>query len=583
MEEVPEEKVVEAVDFAHEKIKNIVEFQKSFVDESENENWEGKEKETFELEKETREIAGDLLPDLVGIEEKKKREDKIDEIKERTLEELSLEEEEEKDKVAEKVEDLVDEEYKKFMRKRILEEGKRIDGRDPDEIRPLDCEAGLLSRTHGSSLFTRGETQSLGVTTLGTAKKDEQMIDQMIEEGSKRFMLHYEFPPFCVGETGYMGSPGRREIGHGHLAETALRPVLPDEDEFPYIIRVVSEILESNGSSSMATICSGSMTMMDAGVPIEKPVAGIGIGLVEEDGEHEILTDIMGLEDHMGDMDFKVAGTEDGVTAFQMDVKVDGIPSEVMKEAMKRARQGRMEVLEEMSKAIDEPKEEISPHAPAMEIFEIDPSKIGTVIGPGGETIRELTEETGTEIDIDDDGQVKLSAKDREGLKEAKKKIEAMTQEIEAGEKFTGKVKRIEDFGAFVELGETKVEGLVHISQLSDGYVDNVTDVVEEGDEITVEVLGEDDQGRLDLKKVDEPQGDLEVGETYEAKVTKTAQFGAFIETGNGETGLIHISELSREYVQDVEDIVSVGDEVEVELYNIDEKNRYQFRLIEKN
>lgn len=379
-----------------------------------------------------------------------------------------------------------------------------------------------------------------------------------------------------------MRGPGRREKGHGHLAETALNPVLPDEEEFPYIIRVVSEVLESNGSSSMATVCSGSLALMDSGVPIEKPVAGIGVGLMEEDGEHQILTDIMGLEDHFGDMDFKVTGTRDGVTAFQMDVKVGGISEEIMREAMDRAYEARLEVLDQMDAVISQPRGEVSKHAPVMEVFQIDEDEIGTVIGPGGRTIRDLTEETETEIDIDDDGTIKLSGVDREGVEKAKKMIEDMTREVEPGEEFVGEVVRVEDFGAFVQL-PNKSEGLVHISKLADGYVDNVKDITDLGEEMRVKVIGHDDQGRLDLKRVGEPTDDLEVGDVTDAEITKTADFGAFIETPGGETGLIHISELSRDYVKNVQDVVEPGDKVKVELINIDEKDRYQFRLIEKN
>jgi polyribonucleotide nucleotidyltransferase len=580
MEEVAEEDVVKAVNFAHERIKKLVEFQLDFTEKEAAEKTT-EEKERGELEEKAAELAKDRLPSLVGIEKKLERDQRVDEIKEEIAEEL-LDEEEAEEALVSKIEDAVDDEYKKFVRRRTVKEGVRIDGRKPDEIRPISVEVGLLDRAHGSSLFTRGETQSLGTATLGTTKQDEQRIDGMVAEGSKRFMLHYNFPPYSVGEAGYMGGPGRREKGHGHLAETALSPVLPDEEEFPYIIRVVSEVLESNGSSSMATVCSGSLALMDSGVPIKKPVAGIGIGLMEEDGEYELLTDIMGLEDHMGDMDFKVTGTRDGVTAFQLDVKVGGISEEIMREAMNRAYEARLEVLDKMDAEISEPRGEVSKHAPVMEVFKIDEDEIGTVIGPGGRTIRDLTEETETEIDIDDDGTIKLSGVDREGVEKAKKLIEDMTREVEPGEEFVGEVVRVEDFGAFVQL-PNKSEGLVHISKLSDGYVDNVKDITDLGEEMRVKVIGHDDQGRLDLKRVPEKTEELEVGDVTDAEITKTADFGAFIETPGGETGLIHISELSRDYVKNVQDVVEPGDRVKVELINIDEKDRYQFRLIEKN
>ncbi|MBS3787316.1 polyribonucleotide nucleotidyltransferase [Candidatus Bipolaricaulota bacterium] len=580
MEEVAEEDVIEAVNFAHERIKQLVEFQLKFT-ETETQVNSSKSKERDEIEKKTANQIKEYLPDLLGIENKLEREERVDEIKEEIKEKI-LEDEDLEEANVNKVEDTIDEEYKKFARRKTVKEGVRIDGRKPDEIRPINVEVGLLDRAHGSSLFTRGETQSLGTATLGTTKQDEQRIDGMVAEGSKRFMLHYNFPPYSVGEAGYMSGPGRREKGHGHLAETALSPVLPDEEEFPYIIRVVSEVLESNGSSSMATVCSGSLALMDSGVPIEKPVAGIGVGLMEEGGEYRILTDIMGKEDHFGDMDFKVTGTRDGVTAFQLDVKVGGITEEIMREAMDRAYEARLEVLDKMDKAISEPRGEVSKYAPVMEVFNIDEDEIGTVIGPGGRTIRDLTEETETEIDIDDDGTVKLSGVDREGVEKAKQMIEDMTREVEPGEEFVGEVVRVEDFGAFVQL-PNKSEGLVHISKLSDGYVDNVEDITDVGEEMRVKVIGHDDQGRLDLKRIGEPKDDLEVGDVTDAEITKTADFGAFIETPGGETGLIHISELSRDYVKNVQDVVEPGDRVKVELINIDEKDRYQFRLIEKN
>ncbi|MBS3740149.1 polyribonucleotide nucleotidyltransferase [Candidatus Bipolaricaulota bacterium] len=580
MKEVAEEDVVKAINFARDRIKKLVDFQLDYVNKPEPTRQE-ESKGRDRLEEETAKLTENYLPDLFKIEDKLEREEKVKEIKEKVKEEvLGTEERDESEE--KKVEDAVDAEYKSFVRQKTVKEGIRVDGRKPDEIRPINVDVGLLDRAHGSSLFTRGETQSLGTATLGTTKQDEQRIDGMVVEGSKRFMLHYNFPPFSVGEAGYMRGPGRREKGHGHLAETALSPVLPDEEEFPYIIRVVSEILESNGSSSMATVCSGSLALMDSGVPIKKPVAGIGIGLMEEDGEHQILTDIMGLEDHFGDMDFKVTGTRDGVTAFQLDVKAGGLSEEIMREAMNRAHEARMKVLDKMDAAIDQPRSEVSKHAPAMEVFKVDEDEIGTVIGPGGRTIRDLTEETETEIDIDDDGTVKLSGVDREGVEKAKQMIEDMTREVEPGEEFVGEVVRVEDFGAFVQL-PNKSEGLVHVSKLSDGYVDNVKDITSVGEEMRVKVIGHDDQGRLDLKRAaPESEEALEVGDTTDAEITKTTDFGAFVETPGGETGLIHISELSRDYVKSVDDVVQPEDKVKVKLINIDDKNRYQFRLVQE-
>ncbi len=578
MDEVQEKYVIAAVNFAHDKIKKLIDFQSDFM-EQEKVTEQGSEEPKSDFQQGVERAAAEEIPGVVEMQGKLNRQEFVDGIKEKIKEDLLDPEEPDEEKEA-LVDDLVDDVYKKFVRERTVKEGIRIDGRDPDEIRPIDVEVGFLDRVHGSSLFTRGETQSLGTVTLGTTKQDEQRIDGMVAEGSKRFMLHYNFPPYSVGEAGFMGGPGRREKGHGHLAETALSPVLPAEEEFPYIIRLVSEILESNGSSSMATVCSGSLSLMDSGVSIEKPVAGIGIGLMEENEDYRILTDITGLEDHFGDMDFKVAGTRDGVTAFQLDVKVDGISENIMEEAMDRAHNARLKVLDLMDSVISKPRTEISPYAPVLEIFKIDESEIGTVIGPGGRTIRDLTEETETEIDIDDDGTIKLSGVNREGVERAKKLIEDMTREIEVGEKFEGEVVRLEDFGAFVRL-PNKSEGLVHVSKLSDGYVDNVKDIVSMGDQMEVEVIGQDEQGRLDLRRIGSSNGGIEVGDVVSAEVTRTTDFGAFVETECGETGLVHISELSREYVRKVEDVVNPGDQVKVELINIDNKDRYQFRLLE--
>jgi polyribonucleotide nucleotidyltransferase len=374
-------------------------------------------------------------------------------------------------------------------------EGKRIDGRDATTIRPITCEVGLLPRTHGSALFTRGETQALVSATLGTSS-DEQIIDGLTEEYKKKFLLHYNFPPFSVGEIKPLRGPGRREIGHGNLAETALEAVLPDAEIFPYTIRIVSDIMDSNGSSSMATVCGSTLSLMDAGVPIKSPVAGIAMGLIKEGSKIAVLSDILGGEDKFGDMDFKIAGTANGITAVQMDIKVKGLTIEIMKQALAQARQGRIFILGEMTKALDKPRAEISTYAPKIMKTKINSDKIGLDIGPGGRHIKELQEATGTTIEIEQDGTVTISGPDLIGVQKAKSKIEAMTEEMIMGKIYQAKVIGMRDFGAIVELQPGEQEGMVHISELADGYVERVEDVVKIGDAIPVKVVNFDDQNR---------------------------------------------------------------------------------------
>jgi polyribonucleotide nucleotidyltransferase len=383
------------------------------------------------------------------------------------------------------------------MREIVIKEKKRIDGRSLKEIRPVSCEIGLLPRTHGSALFTRGQTQSLAVTTLGTAS-DEQRIDDIYGEESKSFMLHYNFPPFSTGDVRPMRGPGRREIGHGALAERAISPVLPKEDEFPYTVRVVSNILESNGSSSMASVCGSSLALMDAGVPIKTAVSGISIGLVTEDGQSVLLSDIVGAEDHYGDMDFKVAGTSDGVTAIQLDLKIQGLPVDILADAMQWAREARLEILKVMNTTISNARSELSQYAPKIVVFSIAKEKIGEVIGPGGKVIRKIIADNDVEIDIDDDGKVTIAGEDRQSVEKAQQTVQNIVQEAEVGKLYVGKVKRITSFGAFVEILPGK-EGLVHISKLSRQRVKKVEDVVKVGDEIVVKVHNIDDQGRINL------------------------------------------------------------------------------------
>ncbi len=393
-----------------------------------------------------------------------------------------------------------------IVRSAILNEGKRIDGRDLASIRPITVRTGVLPRTHGSALFTRGETQALVVATLGT-ERDAQVIDALAGEYKEPFMLHYNFPPYSVGETGFVGSPKRREIGHGRLAKRGVQAVLPDMTTFPYVVRVVSEITESNGSSSMASVCGSSLALMDAGVPIKTPVAGIAMGLIKEGDKFAVLSDIMGDEDHLGDMDFKVAGSDDGITALQMDIKIDGITAEIMQVALAQAKQGRLHILGEMNKSLSQTRDEMSDFAPRIITFKIDPSKIREVIGKGGATIRGITEQTGASVDLTDDGVVKIASVDKLAGEEARRIIEEITMEVEVGKTYEGKVVRLMDFGAFVTILPGK-DGLVHISQISDEHVDKVSDKLAEGDIVKVKVLEIDRQGRvrLSMKEVDKAE-----------------------------------------------------------------------------
>jgi polyribonucleotide nucleotidyltransferase len=401
--------------------------------------------------------------------------------------------------------DIFSRDLKEIVRSMILEDRERPDGRSLEEIRAISCEVGILPRAHGSGLFTRGQTQVMTVATLGTIR-EEQILDDLGLDESKRYLHHYNFPPYCVGETKPMRGPGRREIGHGALAERALLPVLPEEDKFPYTIRLVSEVLESNGSSSMASVCGSTLALMDAGVPVAAPVAGIAMGLVMGEDKFAVLSDIQGMEDALGDMDFKVAGTAEGITALQLDIKVQGLTTDVLRQALAQAKEGRMFILQKMSEAIDNPRSELSPHAPRIITMTIDTEKIRDVIGPQGKVIRKIIEETGTQIDIEDDGRVFISATSAEAGKNAVNIIESLTKDVEIGKVYLGKVVRLMDFGAFVEIipgvmGSSGKEGLVHISQLDEQRVNRVRDVVKEGDEIIVKVTDIDRQGRVNLSR----------------------------------------------------------------------------------
>jgi polyribonucleotide nucleotidyltransferase len=497
-DEVPEEVMLEAIMFGHEEIKRLIAFQEEIAAQV------GKEKMEVvlyeldpQLEEEIRQMAEEDIKRAVQVPEKLAREAAIDEVKAGVI--AKYEEQEADEETLKQVNEILYKLVKEEVRRLITEEKVRPDGRKIDEIRPLSSEVGLLPRTHGSGLFTRGQTQALSVCTLG-ALGDVQILDGLGIEETKRFMHHYNFPPFSVGETGAMRGPGRREIGHGALGERALEPVIPSEKEFPYTIRLVSEVLESNGSTSQASICASTLAMMDAGVPIKAPVAGIAMGLVKSGEHYTILTDIQGMEDHLGDMDFKVAGTAKGVTALQMDIKIKGLSREILEEALQQAKKGRMEILEHMMRTISEPRKELSKYAPKILTMQINPEKIREVIGPSGKQINKIIEETGVKIDIEQDGTIFISSVNEEMNQKAKKIIEDIVREVEVGQIYLGKVKRIEKFGAFVELFNGK-DGLVHISELAEERIGKVEDVVAIGDEILVKVMEIDKQGRVNLSR----------------------------------------------------------------------------------
>jgi polyribonucleotide nucleotidyltransferase len=495
---LPEDVMLGAVVFGHEQAQAIVNAVKEFQAEAGKPawNWVPAEKNTA-LADRIAAIAEQKVGDAYLITDKVARKEAISAAKAEVIEVLTAELAEDAKLDEQEVSKLFGSLEKKIVRGRIIAGEKRIDGREPDMVRALDVMTGVLPRTHGSAVFTRGETQALVTATLGT-ERDAQMLDDLIGTKTDHFMLHYNFPPYCVGETGFLGSPKRREIGHGNLAKRGIAAVMPSLTEFPYTVRVVSEITESNGSSSMASVCGTSLALMNAGVPIKASVAGIAMGLVKEEENFVVLSDILGDEDHLGDMDFKVAGTSAGVTALQMDIKIEGINREIMQIALNQAKAARLHILSVMDQAIDKPREELSEFAPRIYTMSIPPKKIADVIGKGGAVIRALTEETGTTIEIEDDGTVKIAATNGNSAQEAIKRIEAITAELEVGTIYQGKVVRIVDFGAFVNVLPGK-DGLVHISQISEQRVNNVADHLKVGDEVTVKVLEVDRQGRVRL------------------------------------------------------------------------------------
>lgn len=497
--EIPESVFLEALDIARDVIAKIVTAQLDMIEKM------GKPKITFEAKKPDEELASKVeafaepkIREALHGKMKEEREQAVEAIKKEAVEQFAVVDGAADAAIAKNVAAIVEDIEKRLMREAICKKGVRPDGRGLDEIRPISCEVGLLPRTHGSALFTRGQTQVLSTVTLGTIR-DSQRIDGISEDMKKQYIHQYNFPPFSVGETRMMRGPSRRDIGHGTLAERAVTSMIPAEDDFPYAIRVVSEVLESNGSSSMASVCGSSMALMDAGVPTRNAVAGIAMGLVvEESGVAHILTDIQGVEDYLGDMDFKVAGTRKGITAVQMDIKMKGITRAIMETAMDKARAARLFILDKMEKAIPRHRAELSPFAPRFFILRIDVEKIGAVIGPGGKTIRRIIEETGTQIDIEDDGRVFIYAKDPEAGERAKALVESLVAEVEVGQTYEGVVRRIVNFGAFVEI-LPNTEGLVHISQLDDKRVAKVEDVVKIGDKVKVKVREIDELGRVNL------------------------------------------------------------------------------------
>lgn len=494
--EVPEEDLVQAIFYGHQGLQAILDLQNKLRQVVGNikKVWsspimdEGLKEKIFSQ-------AQTPLKEALTLHGKIERQERIHDIQVDLLEELGQDSADVKKEIKKFFEEL----ERRLIREMILKEKIRIGGRTFNEVRPISCEVAVLPRTHGAALFTRGETQALAVTTLGTSS-DEQRIDSLNGETFKSFMLHYNFPPYSVGEARMLRGPGRREIGHGALAERALKPILPSSEDFPYTIRIVSEILESNGSSSMATVCGSSLSLMDAGVPIKSHVAGVAMGLIMEEGEVAVLTDILGDEDHCGDMDFKVTGTEKGVTALQMDIKIQGVTREIMGQALKQAQEGRLSILSLMNKTIHQPRTSISDYAPKITTIEINPEKIREVIGPGGKVIRSIVSETGAKIEVEDSGKIIIASSDSKSVDRAIAMIKEIVQEVEIGQIYLGKVIKIMDFGAFVEV-LPGTEGLVHISQLDNQHVKKVTDVLKEGDEVLVKVLEVDRQGKIRLSR----------------------------------------------------------------------------------
>ena len=500
--EIPEDEVIDTIITAHAQIKEIIKLQEGLAAVCSNPKRDYAAKDIkSDLSSRVRNLATSRIRESIGMADKKLREDYLEQVQEEVLSEILEDTPEEMDPSAAKdTISILSEIEKEEMREAILTQGKRVDGRGVTDIRPISGEVAMLPHTHGSALFTRGQTQALCVTTLGTSG-DEDVQRGLDGEARRSFFLHYNFPPFSTGEVKRMMGPGRREIGHGALAQKALEPVIPEKDDFHYTIRVVSEILESNASSSMASVCGATLALLDAGVPLKRPVAGIGVGLIKEGEQEAILTDMLGTEDFLGDMDFKVAGTNEGVTAIQMDIKIEGVSPELMRRAIYQAKEARLAVIEQMNAIIAEPRAELSPYAPRIHSLQIAQQKIKDLIGPRGKTVQGIQEETNTTINIEDDGTVEIAATSAEDVKRAEERVLAITAMPEIGKEYTGKVVRTAPFGAFVEILPGK-DGLVHISQMGDGYVRRAEDVMQVGDEVTVRILTIDEQDRVDLTLV---------------------------------------------------------------------------------
>ncbi len=575
-----EDIILDAILKGHEEIKNIVSFIEEIV---EDQNVVKEEYVPKEIDEDFKNRIEELAKDKVlyafeEVTDKEERGNILDSLKEEITEKLSEEYEdfdERKREFASVFKDI----EKSTMRSLILEKDKRPDGRDTRTIRNISTEIGLMKRTHGSGYFTRGLTSALSLTTLG-ALGEAQRLDGIEVEESKRFMHHYNFPAFSVGETGPMRGPNRRAIGHGALGEKALLAVIPDEDDFPYTIRVVSEVLSSNGSTSQASICAATMSMLNAGVPLKDSVAGIAMGLIKEDDNVKILSDIQGIEDFLGDMDFKVAGTKDGITAIQMDIKIAGIGEEILKEALEQARIGRMHILGKMAETITTPQE-MSKWAPRVFMMKVDPDKIRDIIGTGGKTITKITTENDVKIDIDDDGRVIITAANSEGGIKAKEEIENIVKEIEVGEVFDAKIVRIASFGAFVELSPGH-EALCHVSELTVERLDKVESKFKEGDIIKVKVIKKDTDGKLSVsakalleadakKDIMQKVANIKVGDVFTSKILRITKFGAFVSLVDGLDGLCHISELTLNRLKRVEDEFKIGDEIVVKVISIED------------
>ena len=588
--QLSEDLMIGAVLFAHEQMQSVIDLVTELVGKAGVEHWPLPEPDPAVAEHLAK-VSADCGADIskaYEITDKGQRRDRLADLKQKALD--GLESEEEQDQLVNAFKQV----EKQQVRRRILDKQPRIDGRNATEVRGLDIEVGVLPGAHGSALFTRGETQTIATATLG-ANRLQQMVEGLDGLAHDHFMLHYNFPPFSVGETGFMGGPKRREIGHGRLARRSLEAILPDEESFPYTLRVVSDITESNGSSSMASVCGASLAMMDAGVPVSGAVAGVAMGLVKEGDEFVVLTDIMGDEDHLGDMDFKVAGTHQGITALQMDIKIAGVTEEIMTTALAQARQAQLHILQAMDQVLAQPRPDISPRAPRAEIIQVAPDQVRAIIGKGGATIRAMQMETGAEIEVNDDGQVTVYGETEEARAQAIERIQSLTAEPEIGRVYSGQVERIMDFGAFVNILPGR-DGLVHISEIGEGHIQDVSSVLSEGQAVEVKLLDIDERGRLRLsmKAVHasesdspddeteapaEPAEQPEIGKVYTGEVVRITNFGAFVNILPGLDGLVHISEISDEYVEDVNDHLSEGQKVQVKLLDIDDRDRLRLSI----